>query len=79
MYRIAKNTNKASNDVKQMKDSNGVVLMDKEVIQERWKEYFRGLLNEENPRDHQNNGTPYPGSTGPVAIAEVVSALISRR
>ncbi|WP_227487677.1 hypothetical protein, partial [Nocardioides malaquae] len=29
----------------------------------RWKEYFDGLLKEESPRDHQDNGTTYTGLT----------------
>lgn len=43
--------NKTSMDVhhvKQMNDSNGVVLTDNKKVQGRLKVYFRGLLNVEN-------------------------------
>ena len=33
------------------------------------------MLNEENPRDHQDDGIPYPVLTSCVVRAEVVGAL----
>ena len=58
-----------------MKDANGLVLTDGMKIQERWKEYFESLLNEENLRDYQDDGIPYPGLTSCVERAVVVRTL----
>ncbi|XP_037776965.1 uncharacterized protein LOC119573934 [Penaeus monodon] len=66
IYRIAKDRNKATKDihhVKQMKNASGVALTDEKKIQERQKEYFGGLLHEENPQEHHGHGTSYPGLT----------------
>ncbi|XP_063600261.1 uncharacterized protein LOC134776436 [Penaeus indicus] len=52
-YRIAKQRNRQSQDVQQVKvvkSENGEVLVEGQAVQQRWKEYFEDLLNQENPR-----------------------------
>ncbi|XP_063610240.1 uncharacterized protein LOC134784178 [Penaeus indicus] len=52
--RIAKRRDKNSADVRQIKvikDEDGQTLTDDAEIKERWRAYFRKLLNEENPRE----------------------------
>ena len=75
IYRIARNRNKSTKDVnhvRQMKDANGLVQTDEMKVQERWKEFFKGLFNEENSRDHQDDGIP---RSHELCRAEVVRAL----
>lgn len=52
-----------------------LILRDERKILERWKEYFDGLLNEESPRDHHEDGIPFPGVTKGTEREEVVRAL----
>lgn len=47
IYRISKNRNKVSKDIHHVRKK----------IQRIWKEYSRGLLNEENPEDHDDDVT----------------------
>lgn len=57
--RRARSRNKAAknvNHVKLAKDTNGVALTYERKIQERRKEYFKSLLNEENRRKYQDDG-----------------------
>ena len=52
-YRLAKQKDKASKDVQQVriiKDGKGEVLTNEEDILERWRGYFERLMNEENER-----------------------------
>ena len=51
--RIAKHKNRESQDMyqaKQMKNDVGQVLLDDEDIKERWRSYFKQLVNVENDR-----------------------------
>ena len=78
IYRIAKYRNKATKDirhVKQMKDGSGAVLRDEKRVRERWKDYFENFLNEVYPRELHQNGAPNQGLTIGVTRAEVESAL----
>ncbi|XP_067145414.1 uncharacterized protein [Centruroides vittatus] len=64
LIRIAKARDKASKDftsIKLINDDKGVILQDYEKVKERWKEYFRNLLNEENPRTLYENGEANEG------------------
>ena len=61
--------------MKQVKGRDGTVLRREEDIQVRWKEYFEGLLNEENPRRFQEDGLPNMAVTRKVERAEVKNAL----
>lgn len=61
------------NHVEQMKDADGVMLID-EKLHENWKESFWGLLYE-NPQDDRGDGIPYLGHTRCVERAETVRTL----
>ena len=37
--------------IRVIKNEDGELLMEEEKVKQRWKEYFDGLLNEENPRE----------------------------
>ena len=53
IFGLSKIRNRSTKDIthiKQIKDKNGSVLRKERDITERWKEYFKGLLNEENER-----------------------------
>ena len=39
-----------------MKDKDGKVMTDEESVLRIWKEYYKGLMDEENERDGENNG-----------------------
>ena len=60
--RIAKQENREFQDmyhVKQMKNDVGQVLLDEEEIKERWRSYFKQLMNVKNDRSRtrrRNNG-----------------------
>ena len=54
LYRLARQRDKAGKDVQHVrviKDKNGNVMVNSEVVLKRWKEYFEKLMNEENNRD----------------------------
>lgn len=66
LRRIAKARDKASKDfthIKQIKDDQGTVLKHEKKIKERWGEYFKHLLNEENLRSVFEEGVPNQGLT----------------
>ncbi|KAI5726127.1 hypothetical protein M8J77_024147 [Diaphorina citri] len=78
LFRIAKERDKASKDfnhIRQIKDEQGVVLREEREIKERWKTYFEKLLNEENPRNVFEEGTPNEGMTAEISREEVVLAV----
>ena len=78
LFQLAKHRNKGSKDltrIKQMKNGQGQVLMVDEEIRKRWQDYFRTLLNEENPRLVASDGIPNLGVTKQVSREEVVQAL----
>ena len=54
LYRLARQRDRAGKDVlhvRVIKDENGNVMVNSEVVLKRWKEYFEKLMNEENNRD----------------------------
>ena len=54
--RIAEQKNRESQDmyqVKQMKNKVGQVLLDEEEIKERWRSYFKQLMNVKNDRNER--------------------------
>ena len=56
VFKIAKQRNRQSKDVQQVKvikSKTGEILMEEEKVQQRWKEYFDNLLNHENPRERR--------------------------
>ena len=53
LYRLARQRHQAGKDVQQvrmMKDKDGNVMTDEERVLRIWKEYYMGLMNEENER-----------------------------
>ena len=59
---------------KYVKDSKGEVKVEEKEILERWKEYFRNLLNEQN--EYQMDDTPIiKGPLNEITEREVVTAL----
>ena len=54
LYRLARKRNRAGIDVQHVriiKDENGNVMANSELVLKRWKEYFEKLMNEENNRE----------------------------
>ena len=59
LYRLARQRHQAGKDVQQvsmMKDKYGKVMTDEESVLGIWKEYYKGLMNEENERERRENG-----------------------
>ena len=60
VFKIAKQRNRQSKDVQQVrviKSKTGEILMEEEKVKQRWKEYFHNLLNHENPRERRETRT----------------------
>ena len=58
LYRLARQRHHAGKDVQQvrmMKDTHGKVMTDEESVLRVWKEYYKGLMNEENERERREN------------------------
>ena len=58
LYRLARQRHQAGKDVQQvrmMKDKDGNVMTDEESVLRIWKEYYMGLMNEENERERREN------------------------
>lgn len=56
LYRLARQRDRAGKDVQQirvMKDRDGSMLTSGESVLRRWREYFEGLMNEENERERR--------------------------
>ena len=56
VFQIAKQRNKNGQDVQQVKvvkSECGEVLVEERRVQQRWREYFEDLLNQENPRERE--------------------------
>ena len=56
LYRLARQRHQAGKDVQQvrmMKDKDGNVMTDEESVLRMWKEYYMGLVNEENERERR--------------------------
>ena len=56
LYRLARQRHQAGEDVQQirmMKDKDGNVMTDEESVLRIWKEYYMGLMNEENERERR--------------------------
>ena len=60
LYRLARQRHQAGKDVQQvrmMKDKDGNVMTDEESVLRIWKEYYMGLMNEENEREREGRMT----------------------
>ena len=58
LYRLARQTYPAGRDVQKgrmMKDEDGNVMTDEESVLRIWKEYYMGLMNEENETERREN------------------------
>ena len=58
LYRLARQRHQAGKDVQQvrmMKDKDGNVMTDEERVLRIWKEYYMGLMNEENQRERRED------------------------
>lgn len=78
LHRIAKARDRASKDfthIRQMKDSEGVVLRSEKNIKKRWSDYFSKLLNEERPRVDRGKGIANENVTIGIERGEVSEAL----
>ncbi|XP_068245556.1 uncharacterized protein [Palaemon carinicauda] len=82
ILRIAKARDAASKDltqIRQIKDSNGIVLAKENEIKRSWKTYFEGLLNENSKTVFEdglpNDGLPNEAVTIGVTKREVVQAV----
>ena len=56
VYRLARQRHQAGKDVhhvRMMKDKDGNVMTDEESVLRIWKEYYMGLMNEENERERE--------------------------
>ena len=56
LYRLARQRHQAGKDVQQvrmMKGKYGYVMTDEEIVLIIWKEYYMGLMNEENERERE--------------------------
>ena len=54
LYSLARQRDRAGKDaqhVRVIKDENGNVIVNSEIVSKRWKEYFERLMNEENDRE----------------------------
>ena len=54
LYRLAGQRDIAGKDLRHVriiKDENGNVMLNSEVVLKRWKEYFEKLINKENDKD----------------------------
>ena len=56
LFKITKQRDRQGKDVHQarvIKNKDGEVLVEKQKVKQRWKEYFDNLLNQENPRERR--------------------------
>ena len=78
-YRLAKQKDKASKDVQQVriiKDGKGDILTSEEDILERWRGYFENLMNEENERERRTSAaTEHVQAVQRVSEEEVRKAI----
>ncbi|KAI5747315.1 hypothetical protein M8J77_013428 [Diaphorina citri] len=61
--------------IKQVKNSEGIVLKREDEIKGRWKVYFETLLNEENPRMPTEYSEPNQGIVRDIEREEIIRAL----
>ena len=79
LFKIAKQRDIQGKDVHQarvIKNEDGEVLVEKQKVKQRWKEYFDNLLNQENPRERREirtDGTER--MIDEISVAEVRTAM----
>ena len=62
-----------------IKDTDGTILTDEKLIQERWKSYFEDLLNVENPRDPMEQVEAVEGPEDEISYTEIEKAVQQMR
>ena len=62
-----------------LKDTDGTILTDEKLIQERWKSYFEDLLNVENPRDPMEQVEAVQGPEDEISYTEIEKAVKQMR
>ena len=78
IYRIAKAREKGSRDVDSIPaimDRNGNILVNREDIMKRWREYFSNLLNTENEYDQLQEIAPVEGPILKASLKEIEVAI----
>ncbi|XP_068210309.1 uncharacterized protein [Palaemon carinicauda] len=78
IYKIAKERNKATKvvtQIKQIKNKDGVVMGSSRDIEGRWKQYFERMLNEENPRSIIADENPTLGMVSDIDRVKIRVAL----
>ena len=79
LFKIAKQRDIQGKDVHQVrviKNEDGEVLVEKQKVKQRWKEYFDNLLNQKNPRERREirtDGTER--MVDEISVAEVRTAM----
>ena len=53
LYRLARQTPSGKGHTTSQKDKDGKVMTDEENVLRIWKEYYKGLMNEENERESE--------------------------
>ena len=82
VYKLAKQRDQATKDVqiKMVKGAAGTLLTNEEEVLERWKDYFEGLMNVENPIERLEEEPSFINSSvHVVARGEVKTALQKMR
>ena len=79
LFKIAKQRDRQGKDVHQarvIKNEDGEVLVEKQKVKQRWKEYFDNLLNQENPRERREIRTDGTERiVDKISVAEVRTAM----
>ena len=79
LFKIAKQRDRQGKDVHQVrviKNEDGEVLVEKQKVKQRWKEYFDNLLNHENPRERREIRTDGTDRmVDEISVAEVRTAM----
>ena len=79
LFKIAKQRDRQGKDVHQarvIKNEDGEVLVEKQKVKQRWKEYFDNLLNQENSRERREIRTDdTERMVDEISVAEVRTAM----
>uniref|UniRef100_A0A1B0CS40 Putative rna-directed dna polymerase from mobile element jockey-like diaphorina citri n=1 Tax=Lutzomyia longipalpis TaxID=7200 RepID=A0A1B0CS40_LUTLO len=78
IYKLAKQRSRDSQDglgARYIDDERGNIITDRDKINDRWKTYFEGLLNEEFPNECNTEEIPICGPIPPIQAVEVSDAV----
>lgn len=82
IYKIARQRHNATLDIKAnkyIKNAQGTLLTSNKEINERWKEYYEQLMNEEYPRKETFSSPPTLGPLNQIAPEETRKAIIAMK